>query len=322
MLACSECEGDISIGSGVIIASDGEIAEGILVCNNCRSEFPIKNGIPQFVPSGHANPPPLKEINIQGQGYGDLKSFKKCFVKVYMLNLRINKRIISKLLSNNAGFIDYYQKLIFGNQVMNPDSVLLDLGCGSRYHINVGRYLDNIIGVDIDAAKLAVNEYKTKIAADVCCLPMRENTIDNIFSQDLFEHLQHPDIVIKRLKRILKTNGRIILKIPNKNSIFGFFTRLTPFRLHKLYSKMTLAHYPDTTPTFYKFNDRKTIETIAVENGLILENIEYFCSYPPAPFFLPFCIYFPYCVVLKLINSIRGIKHFSDVIVCSLAHQR
>ena len=175
-----------------------------------------------------------------------------------------------------------------------------------------------IIGVDISLDKLYKNPYISKIACDVHYMPIKTGTINAVISQDLFEHLQRPDTMISEMHRILKPCGKIIFKIPNKNSIFGFFTRLTPYWLHKIYWKMALSDYPDVTPTFYKFNDKKTIKRLAAENGFKINNVEYFCSFPPAPSILPFFIYIPYLLILKIINTSKRLKSYSDVIVCCI----
>jgi 2-polyprenyl-3-methyl-5-hydroxy-6-metoxy-1,4-benzoquinol methylase len=145
----------------------------------------------------------------------------------------------------------------------------------------------------------------------------RLQSVNLIMSQDMFEHVENPAMVLCEVHRILKPKGKIIFKIPNNSSIFGVFARLTPFWIHKLYRRMSLSNCPDVSPTFYRFNDRKTIESFCLKNNFRVRNIEYFCSFPPAPYFMPFFIYNFYILALKIINMSR-FKHFSDIMICCL----
>lgn len=46
ILACPACKGDLELD---IEKSDKEIIEGILTCQSCNRDYPIRNYIPRFV---------------------------------------------------------------------------------------------------------------------------------------------------------------------------------------------------------------------------------------------------------------------------------
>ncbi len=240
------------------------------------------------------------------------------FRKLYKSNLDLNIIFAKKILMHNIGFMRYYEKLI-KYEIKKNNGYVVELGCGSQNHVEISDEIKNIIiGVDISLDKLNANPYRHKIACDVHYMPIKSITIDTIISQDLFEHIPNPSLMISDMHRVLKPGGKVIFKIPNKHSVFGLFTRFTPYRYHKIYWKITLSEYPDVTPTFYNFNDKKTIERLSKENGFNIENLEYYCSFPPAPSILPFFIYIPYIMILKIINTSKLLKQYSDVIVCCI----
>lgn len=247
----------------------------------------------------------------------------KILYKMYKLNLEFNVRMAKKILSSHGSFMDYYTALIF-KEINKSHTIILEVGCGGGHDsIDFRGKAKKVFGLDIDSNKLEINPYiEEGIVADVCSIPSMDNeVIDIIISKDLFEHIAEPALMLKELHRILKPNRKIIFKTPNKKSIFGLFTNITPYWGQKLYWKMTLSDYPDVTPTYYRFNDKKTIEDLAVRSGFVVYDIAYFCSMPPAPSFLPCVLYVPYCLFLKAVNSLYFSKHYSDVIVCVLKKQ-
>jgi hypothetical protein len=64
-------------------------------------------------------------------------------------------------------------------------------------------------------------------------------------------------VVLERFIDWLKPNGILILRIPNRDSVIGFITRITPFWLHVAYKKHIGKHpYAgkpghDPFPTFF-----------------------------------------------------------------------
>jgi len=80
----------------------------------------------------------------------------------------------------------------------------IDLGCGNA------KCDKESIGVDI--VKMP--------GVDVVCdinnekLPFSDNELDEVYSRHLFEHLDNFFFVMKEVYRVLKPNGKLILKVP------------------------------------------------------------------------------------------------------------
>ena len=82
--------------------------------------------------------------------------------------------------------------------------------------LNVGagtEILQGYINLDI------VNLVGTDIVADVNKkLPFKDNYFDEILASDIIEHVDNVPKVIKELHRILKTGGKLKIKVPHYNS--------------------------------------------------------------------------------------------------------
>lgn len=104
--------------------------------------------------------------------------------------------------------------------LVEPDSVVLDVGCNAGY---LGQYLKeekNCVcdGIDIDQAVLRKakpfykNLYKLDLFKDVFSLKSR---YDYILFIDILEHLPNPKRVLKKFVKNLKPEGKAIVCLPN-----------------------------------------------------------------------------------------------------------
>jgi uncharacterized protein YbaR (Trm112 family) len=50
VLVCPACKADLDVHAAVV--QGHEILEGTLTCSSCRTEYPIRRGVPRFVPDG------------------------------------------------------------------------------------------------------------------------------------------------------------------------------------------------------------------------------------------------------------------------------
>lgn len=121
--------------------------------------------------------------------------------------------------------IDYDDKLIVENtltdneQIQNvlreiseyfdisffEKKIKLNLGCGNdikRGYINIDRY-NNTKNVDMNA--------------DLGSLPFKNNSVDELYTSHVFEHIGINDIypVLEEWRRVLKLNAKLILRLPN-----------------------------------------------------------------------------------------------------------
>jgi len=89
------------------------------------------------------------------------------------------------------------------NQISNPKAKkLLDFGCGEGQHKNQIRKLGfKWFGVDIRC------NVKDSVVYDGINLPFKENSFDIIFTSQVIEHLEFPDLTLNEVGRVLKERG-------------------------------------------------------------------------------------------------------------------
>jgi len=90
---------------------------------------------------------------------------------------------------------------------------ILDLGCGSRkYKSNDAE--DEVIGLDID------RNSEADVIHDLSKFPypFENEKFDIIQASHILEHLDNPIEFINEVQRILKKNGRLIIKVPHYSS--------------------------------------------------------------------------------------------------------
>jgi 2-polyprenyl-6-hydroxyphenyl methylase/3-demethylubiquinone-9 3-methyltransferase len=106
---------------------------------------------------------------------------------------------------------------------------VLDVGCGGGFLSNPlakAGYL--VTGVDTSKESLRVAQtYDTTnsviyLEADAYKLPFPDQSFDVVTAMDFLEHVEHPELVIKEVSRLLKPNGLFIFHTFNRN-ILAYF---------------------------------------------------------------------------------------------------
>lgn len=121
-------------------------------------------------------------------------------------------------------FRRFHEVLKVINQTEDP---ILDLGCHS------GTFTKQIItkvkskkvyGIDISTS--AIELIKKRIpygifkVASAENVPFKSNFFEQIYCLEMLEHVDHPDKVIKEIKRLLKKGGISIILVPSDNKLF------------------------------------------------------------------------------------------------------
>jgi len=131
-----------------------------------------------------------------------------------------------------------------------PGSVL-DLGCGSGWFLQRMRASGWVTyGVEINSAAAALG--KDSKGLNIFCGTLEEakypsEFFDYVRSNHSFEHISNPNDTLKELHRILKPSGKLLVCVPNINSlsykVFGKFWWYLGVPVHPFnYSRGTLSH--------------------------------------------------------------------------------
>lgn len=141
---------------------------------------------------------------------------------------------------------------------------ILEAGCGRRWALDLGGLDYLLTGVDLDHKALdhRINQVKDLhhgIVADLRAVELEPGGYDVIFSSFVLEHVQGAVAVLDRFSDWLKPNGLMILRIPDRDSVYGLLTRLTPFWVHVAYKKYIVGYVDAGQPghgPYPTFHDR------------------------------------------------------------------
>lgn len=111
-----------------------------------------------------------------------------------------------------------------------PGCRILDVGVG------LGRLLAHFPNLDRYGADISLDYlvHARKCGIDVCCaraedLPYHTDFFDIIVATDVLEHVLGLDAAIARLKALLKPNGLLIIRVPDREDMWQYVDPSYPF---------------------------------------------------------------------------------------------
>lgn len=116
---------------------------------------------------------------------------------------------------------------------------LLDFGCGRKPYENLFK-VSEYIGIDMETTGHEHKNSKIDVYYDGKNIPFPNDSFDSVFCSEVFEHVFNLDEIIIEIKRVLKTNGRILVTVPfswNEHEIPYDFARYTSFGITHLLEK-------------------------------------------------------------------------------------
>jgi len=156
--------------------------------------------------------------------------------------------------------IDVFDRTTAGilRKLFKAGHLVLEAECGTgRFCFWLNRKGVGCVGIDIvpEIIKKAAFYAKERglptqfIVADVCNLPLRDESIDGYISLGVVEHFRSTVEVIKAFKecrRTLKRDGRALITIPNilvplRNRLLLYMSRGRIGMFHKAYTKTTFC---------------------------------------------------------------------------------
>lgn len=166
------------------------------------------------------------------------------------------------------------------DKVVTPDTIWIDVGGGSSIfpdNPNLSYELANRCH-----KLLAVDPSKNVLNNPFCheCIneKFEDAETDELFNLATFrmvaEHIDQPDLVVKKLKSIIAPEGLVVIYTINKLCPIPIITRLTPFSWHhKIKNFIWGGHEKDTFPVKYKMNSKKDLNRLFLSNGF--RNVEF-----------------------------------------------
>lgn len=211
ILACPLC-GEFPLRVVAMEAkTQSEVSKGTLYCPNCHAEFPIDEGVPNFIRNDSYVENGVLE---QKSEYEHIQ-----YEKSYWYPQVVIDRVKSKIDRSFA-----------------RDSFLLDLGTGVGVWANALSNDFSTVGLDIDMFNLKNGKKKYPhidfICASATKLPFRDNSISVIFSGLFLHHLYllGLDKIFTEVNRTLISGGQFLSYEPNKfNPVFTMRLKFVQF---------------------------------------------------------------------------------------------
>jgi SAM-dependent methyltransferase len=137
--------------------------------------------------------------------------------------------------------------LAHGRQLERPLSIL-EAGCGQRWFIDLTGLDYTLTGIDLDPVALdmrqnQVHDLHTAICGDLCSVELPAASFDVVFSSFVLEHIPRADLALDNFVKWLKPGGLLILRLPERKTVHGFYTRILPHWVHIWYYR-NVHHSP------------------------------------------------------------------------------
>lgn len=129
-----------------------------------------------------------------------------------------------------------------GAQLDDQPLRVLEAGCGKRWLLRPDGVALHITGVDTDAAALRIrreqqHDLDSEIVGDLRSVPLPEAAFDVVYCSYVLEHVAGAEQVLDRFVPALRPGGRLIVRVPDGESVYGFLTKHSPHRVHVLYKR-------------------------------------------------------------------------------------
>ena len=165
----------------------------ILICDNC----------------GHVQIDPIPTLSQEKIFYDMNKQEKN-------LNIKLN---ISEIKKKNLN--DVNRRIKFVSNLVKKNKKILEIGSGYGLFLDGMKKKDyDIIGIEISKERREISKKITKAKIlNVNILDEKLNLpkVDIIVLFHVLEHISDPVIFLKKLKKLLKNNGTIVVEVPNHN---------------------------------------------------------------------------------------------------------
>lgn len=157
---------------------------------------------------------------------------------------------------------------------------ILEAGCGQNWDLDLEGIQYILTGIDIDEVGLEFRKNQQKdihiaILGDLRTVTLPEKEYDVIFNSFVLEHIDGAERVLDNFIQWLKPGGILILRIPDRDSVFGFLTRVTPFWFHVFFLKYIRGYqnagkpgYPPFPTVYNKVVSRNGIYKFCEKHGL------------------------------------------------------
>lgn len=173
---------------------------------------------------------------------------------------------------------------------LRPDHVVLDAGAGRGKKAYARDYKEKaglVIGLDRDPAIAENTLLHHAVVGDLARLPFSDGTFNLVLAKYVLEHLEEPHQALAEIRRVTNPGGFLVFHTPNRFHYVPLIARLTPHRFHIWFRRMRWDGKGHAFETFYRANDRRTLQNLARHTGFRILELELFEPKPAYLFFHP-----------------------------------
>lgn len=218
LLACPSCRTDLRIQEQTEVSADGHILKGQLQCVGCGAKYPIRGGVPRFVPALLAD-----DVCKTIDGF----SYQWHHANARVKNTRFDAA------DTFLNFISPVQPQYFKGKV------ILDAGCGAgRFTCWAQQFgATAVVGADLsNSVEIAFENTRDLqnvliIQADLFSMPLRQ-CFDYAFSIGVLHHTADPRRAFAAMVAVVKPAGGVSAWVYGKEGNGWVIHLLNPIRLH------------------------------------------------------------------------------------------
>ncbi|MCB7128049.1 MAG: methyltransferase domain-containing protein, partial [Candidatus Brocadiales bacterium] len=228
-VCCPVCKGPLALE--VFVEKD-EVEEGRLTCEGCTRIFPVINGMPRLLPDELANMVLRFHAPFFDRYAGPMSSYlRRCQTQPQDGWWRAQRRTLTSFSYQWRKFkemIPHWEQVFLDS--ISPieagffrGKVGLDAGCGfGRSLYYAASYGAEVIGMDLSEAVEAARENTRHlpnvhlIQADIFNPPLRERSLDFVYSIGVLHHLPDPKQGFLALSHLLTHGAPIFIWVTSR----------------------------------------------------------------------------------------------------------
>jgi SAM-dependent methyltransferase len=146
---------------------------------------------------------------------------------------------------------------------------VLDAGCGRTTRLSEYRArIAELVGVDLDPDAGADNTALDRfVVADLCArLPFEDDSFDLVYANFVVEHLDAPRTAFREWRRVLRSDGSLVLLTSNRANPLLAAASLAPDTLRVALKRAGAGvGERDVIPTRYRANTPRRLATLLAE---------------------------------------------------------
>lgn len=123
---------------------------------------------------------------------------------------------------------------------------ILEAGCGKAWPLDLDGVSFRLTGVDLDDTALEMRieqgDLGCAIHGDLRTVELPDREFDVVYNSFVLEHIDGAEQVLDNFVRWSRPGAVLVLRFPDRDSVFGFITRVTPHWFHVLYKRWIVGN--------------------------------------------------------------------------------